>query len=139
MCLYGSDINSKTTPVEAGLTWLVAKRRREQQNFPGAVNILKQIKEGSKVKRVGLTGNSGPPARHGAQILSEDGQLVGEVTSGCPSPSLGLNIAMGYVSTDFSKADTKVGLKIRDKEYKGLVTKMPFVQAKYFNKPKVSK
>lgn len=53
LCLYGSDITDKITPVEAGLTWLVAKRRREMQDFPGAEKILKQIKEGTDVKRIG--------------------------------------------------------------------------------------
>ncbi|KAL1501211.1 hypothetical protein ABEB36_006583 [Hypothenemus hampei] len=138
LCLYGSDINSTTTPVEAALTWLVAKRRRTEVNFPGAPEILKQIKQGSQIKRIGLTLDSGPPARHGAQILSEDGESLGEVTSGCPSPSLNnKNIAMGYVKTDFSKIGTKVNLKIREKLYKGAVVKMPFVQTNYYVKQKV--
>lgn len=136
LCLYGSDINSNTTPVEAALTWLVAKRRRELKNFPGAEQILQQIKEGSKTKRVGVTTTSGPPPRHGAKILSEDGRVLGDVTSGCPSPSLGVNVAMGYVPTELSKSGTKLGLQIRDKIYEGVVSKMPFVKANYYNKPK---
>ncbi|CAG9772191.1 unnamed protein product [Ceutorhynchus assimilis] len=139
LCLYGSDINSEMTPIDGALTWLVAKRRRETQDFPGASKILRQIKEGSKIKRIGLTSTSGPPPRHGSQILSENNELLGEVTSGCPSPSLGLNVAMGYVPIDYSKVGTKVGLKIRDKVYGGVVEKMPFVKANYFNKPKVNK
>ncbi|XP_023013552.2 aminomethyltransferase, mitochondrial [Leptinotarsa decemlineata] len=136
LCLYGNDIKSSTTPVEGALTWLVAKRRRELGNFPGAEVILKQIKEGSSVKRIGLTYQTGPPARQGARILSENGLELGEVTSGCPSPSLGKNIAMGYVPSDNSKVGTKVHLKIRDKLYEAVISKMPFVKANYFNKPK---
>lgn len=80
--------------------------------------------------------SSGPPARHGAAILSDDKQEVGKVSSGCPSPCLGKNIAMGYVPTKYSKAGTILNLKIRDKIYEAVVTKMPFVKANYYNKPK---
>jgi len=136
LCLYGNDITADTTPIEAALTWLVAKRRRQLKNFPGAEKIVQQIKDRSKIKRIGLTSTAGPPPRHGAQILSEDGQVLGDVTSGCPSPSLGVSVAMGYVPTEFSKVGTSLGLKIRDKVYGGVVTKMPFVKANYYNKPK---
>lgn len=85
---------------------------------------------------LGLISKSGPPARQGASILSIEGQELGKVTSGCPSPSLGSNIAMGYVPTTHSKVGTKVGLKIRDKVYEAVVSKMPFVKANYYNKPK---
>ncbi|XP_050314620.1 aminomethyltransferase, mitochondrial [Anthonomus grandis grandis] len=137
LCLYGSDISADNTPVESALTWLVAKRRRDLRNFPGAEVILEQIKTGTRIKRIGLTTTSGPPPRHGAKILSEDGEVMGFVTSGCPSPTLGLNIAMGYVLSQFSKTGTKIGLKIRDKTYQGTVSKMPFVTPNYYNKPKV--
>lgn len=80
---------------------------------------------------------SGPPARHGAQIFDETGEkLLGEVTSGCPSPTLSKNIAMGYVLGEFSKPDTRVTLKIREKLYEAVVAKMPFVKTNYYNKPK---
>lgn len=119
------------------MTWLVAKRRRELADFPGANIILGQIKNGAPRKRVGFVALSGPPARHGAHIYDGKGQQhLGEVTSGCPSPTLGKNIAMGYVPADFSKVDTKLTLKIRDKFYEAIVAKMPFVKANYYNKPK---
>ncbi|XP_030747368.1 aminomethyltransferase, mitochondrial [Sitophilus oryzae] len=134
LCLYGSDINGETTPVDAALTWLVAKKRRETKDFPGADKIVQQIKEGSKIKRVGITSSTGPPPRHGTIILSEDGQEIGEITSGCPSPTLEINVAMGYVPAKSSKVGTKVGLKIRGKQYNGIITKMPFVKSNYYNK-----
>ncbi|KAF2900624.1 hypothetical protein ILUMI_05563 [Ignelater luminosus] len=137
LCLYGNDITAETTPVEAGLTWLVAKRRREVKDFPGADIIVKQIKEGVSRKRIGLVSSSGPPARHDAAIFNEDGsQQIGIVTSGCPGPSLGKNVAMGYVPTEFSKVGAKLNLKIREKLYEAVVTKMPFVKANYYTKPK---
>uniref|UniRef100_A0A6P7EY19 Aminomethyltransferase n=1 Tax=Diabrotica virgifera virgifera TaxID=50390 RepID=A0A6P7EY19_DIAVI len=136
LCLYGNDIDEDTTPIQGDLTWLVAKKRRELKNFPGADIILKQIKEGSPTKRIGLISQSGPPARQGAIILSTEGEELGKITSGCPSPSLGKNIAMGYVPTSHSKVGTQVNLKIRDKIYEAVISKMPFVKANYYNKPK---
>lgn len=137
MCLYGNDITAETTPVEAALTWLIARSRREKKNFPGAERIIGQIKAGSARKRVGLVAESGPPARQGAAILNSDGgEQVGEVTSGCPAPSLEKNVAMGYVPTELSKVGTKVALRIRDKCYRAVVTKLPFVKSNYYSKPK---
>jgi aminomethyltransferase len=76
----------------------------------------------------------GPPARHDAEILV-DSTPIGKITSGCPSPSLGYNIAMGYVTKDFRKAGTSVEVKIREKLYKGQVVKMPFLKTNYYIKP----
>lgn len=135
LCLYGSDIDETTTPIEAGLAWLVAKRRRTEANFPGAETILNQLKSGVTQRRVGIKMNSGPPARHGVEVFA-DGSKIGEVTSGCPSPTLGVNVAMGYVNESFKKPGTKVDLKIRDKLYSAEISKMPFVPSNYFQKPK---
>lgn len=137
LCLYGSDIDAKTTPVEATLAWLVAKRRRTAQDFPGAETILGQLKSGVSRRRVGLQmlGQKPPPARAGVPIFSQ-GQQVGQVTSGCPSPSAGKNIAMGYVAENLKAPGTKVELKIREKVYEAEIAKMPFVKANYYNKPK---
>nr|XP_022907831.1 aminomethyltransferase, mitochondrial [Onthophagus taurus] len=135
LCLYGNDITEETTPVEAGLTWLVAKSRRERCNFPGGDVILNQIKVGSIIKRVGLMTEAGPPPRQGAVILDKNGgKILGGVTSGCPSPTLTKNIAMGYVPVEFSKIGNELTLKIREKIYPAKVVKMPFVPAKYYNK-----
>ncbi|VEN36320.1 unnamed protein product [Callosobruchus maculatus] len=136
LCLYGNDITTETTPVEAALTWLVQKRRRELKNFPGAEVILNQIKDGSAVKRIGIISESGPPARQGAVILSEDEKELGKITSGCPSPSISKNIAMGYVPISHSKVGTKLKLQIRNKLYDAIVSKMPFVPSRYYSAPK---
>ncbi|KAG7210082.1 hypothetical protein KM043_011654 [Ampulex compressa] len=102
LCLYGHDIHEETTPVEASLLWLVAKRRRAEANFPGAQRILSQIKSGVTKKRIGLMLAQGPPAREGAAILTPEGERVGQVTSGGPSPTLGRPVAMGYVPPDLA-------------------------------------
>ncbi|KAF5181261.1 Aminomethyltransferase protein [Thalictrum thalictroides] len=131
LCLYGNDMEQHITPVEAGLTWAIGKRRRAEGGFLGAEVILKQIAEGPKIRRVGLI-SSGPPPRSHCEILDGEGKGLGEVTSGGFSPCLKKNIAMGYVKSGSHKAGTKVNIVIRGKSYDGVVTKMPFVPAKYY-------
>ncbi|TMS16561.1 Aminomethyltransferase, mitochondrial [Larimichthys crocea] len=107
LCLYGNDIDETTTPVEATLVWTIGKRRRQNRDFPGADIIVPQIKAKTARKRVGLV-STGPPVRQHTPILSPDGKVIGEVTSGCPSPCLKKNIAMGYVDAAFAKNGTAI-------------------------------
>ncbi|CAD6446582.1 d1e45bbb-63b3-4f5a-adaf-4dc69529f2ac-CDS [Sclerotinia trifoliorum] len=137
MCLYGHDLDDTTTPVEAALGWVVGKERRTEGGFHGAEVILKQLtpksKGGSGVerRRIGLI-VEGAPAREGADIVNDKGEKIGNITSGCPSPTLGKNVAMGYIKDGFHKAGTDVGVVVRGKERKAKVTKMPFVPSKYW-------
>ncbi|XP_048462201.1 aminomethyltransferase, mitochondrial-like [Rhincodon typus] len=131
LCLYGNDIDETTTPVEATLLWTIGKQRRAAADFPGAEIILRQIKEKTKRKRVGLT-SAGPPVRQHTPILNLDGKVIGEVTSGCPSPCLKQNIAMGYVDTEYSKPGTPLKVEVRKKIVDATVSKMPFVPSKYY-------
>ncbi|XP_067907519.1 aminomethyltransferase, mitochondrial isoform X2 [Heterodontus francisci] len=131
LCLYGNDIDETTTPVEATLLWTIGKRRRAAADFPGAAIILRQIKEKARRKRVGLT-SAGPPVRQHTPILNPDGKVIGEVTSGCPSPCLKQNIAMGYVDTEYSKPGTPIKVEVRKKIVDAVVSKMPFVPSKYY-------
>ncbi|OZJ04224.1 hypothetical protein BZG36_02965 [Bifiguratus adelaidae] len=110
LCLYGNDLDDTTTPVEAGLTWTIAKSRRETGGFLGAEHILPQIKGGVSRRRVGLF-VEGAPAREGAEILDMNGNTVGKVTSGGPSPCLKKNIAMGYVKNGLHKSNTDLQVK----------------------------
>ncbi|KAI1176948.1 glycine cleavage system T protein [Nemania sp. FL0916] len=142
MCLYGHDLDDTTTPVEAGLAWIVGKDRRsptsDAQKFHGADIVLPQTvpksKGGSGVarRRVGLFVEDGPVAREGAKIHAADDGEVGVVTSGCPSPTLGRNIAMAYVRDGLHKQGTELQVLVRGKSRKAVVTKMPFVPAKYW-------
>lgn len=132
LCLYGNDIDEKTTPVEAGLVWTIGKGRRVAADFPGAGVILKQIKEKPKRKRIGLVAlEAGAAARHGASI-EWNGKPVGIVTSGCPSPSLSKNIAMAYVESTASVVGNQLHCVQRGKRVAHQVVKMPFVPSKYF-------
>lgn len=138
MCLYGHDLDDSTTPVEAALSWIIGKGRREKGGFNGAEAILPQLKtkakggKGVERRRIGLL-VEGAPAREGAEIVSADGaEVLGKVTSGCPSPTLKKNVAMGYVRDGMHKSGTEVGVKIRGKVRKATVAKMPFVPSKYW-------
>ena len=141
MCLYGHDLNDKTTPVEAGLSWIVHKDRRASGGFHGDETILRQLRPdkdggtGPKHRRVGLT-VEGAPAREGAVIFNpaspNHAQVVGKVTSGCPSPTLGKNIAMGYITTPLHKVGTPVEVLIRGKRRKAEVVRMPFIKTQYW-------
>ncbi|MDG6100353.1 hypothetical protein EXU34_23205, partial [Alteromonas sp. ZYF713] len=131
LCLYGNDMEQHITPVEAGLTWAIGKRRRAEGGFLGAEVILKQIADGPAIRRVGIF-SAGPPARSHSEIQNENGENIGEVTSGGFSPCLKKNIAMGYVKSGLHKPGTKVKIAIRGKTYEGSITKMPFVPTKYY-------
>lgn len=137
MCLYGHDLDDTTTPVEAALSWVIGKNRRVDGGFHGAEVILKQLipksKGGSGVerRRVGLI-VEGAPAREGVEILGENGEKIGSITSGCPSPTLKKNIAMGYIKDGFHKSGTNVEVLVRGKKRKAQVTKMPFVPSNYW-------
>ncbi|XP_004554073.1 aminomethyltransferase, mitochondrial [Maylandia zebra] len=131
LCLYGNDIDETTTPVEATLVWTIGKRRRQAKDFPGADIIIPQIKAKTARKRVGLV-STGPPVRQHTPILSPDGKVIGEVTSGCPSPCLKKNIAMGYVDAAFAKNGTAIQVEVRKKAVPATVSKMPFVPTKYY-------
>nr|CAG4638417.1 EOG090X057R [Cyclestheria hislopi] len=133
LCLYGSDMDEKISPVEASLAWLISKRRRATADFPGAAQILEQLKSPGGKRRVGFI-SQGAPARSHTPIYSKEGALIGEVTSGCPSPSLGVNVSMGYVDRPFVKVGTNVQFEIRKKMVEAQVSKLPFVPTKYYIK-----
>nr|CAG4647011.1 EOG090X057R [Megafenestra aurita] len=134
LCLYGNDMDENKNPIEASLAWLVAKRRRLAADFPGAENILNELKSTSSRRRVGFL-SRGPPARGHTPIFSKEGKLIGEITSGCPSPSLpGLNVSMGYLDRPYIKNGTEVQFEIRKKRIDAQVTKMPFVPTNYYIK-----
>lgn len=137
MCLYGHDLDDTTTPVEAALSWVIGKDRRAPGAFHGAEVIVPQLTPKSKGgkgverRRIGLL-VEGAPAREGAEIVDAEGNKIGVITSGCPSPTLNKNIAMGYIKDGLHKSGTEVKVKVRGKERRAVVTKMPFVPSKYW-------
>jgi aminomethyltransferase len=131
LCLYGSDIDELTSPVEAGLAWVIGKRRREAWDFPGAAPIRDQMTHHPNRLRVGLRPEGRAPARAGTTIVADDGTEAGNVTSGGFSPSLNAPIAMGYVRRDLAEPGTRVHLMVRGKPLPALVSPLPFVPHRY--------
>ncbi|PKQ04501.1 MAG: glycine cleavage system protein T [Alphaproteobacteria bacterium HGW-Alphaproteobacteria-12] len=136
LCLYGHDIDETTTPVEGGLTWTIARRRREDANFPGAKIILAQIANGAPRKRAGLLPEGKAPAREGTEITDASGRKIGIVTSGGYGPSAGGPIAMGYVETAHAQIGTEVELMVRGKGRPAKVAAMPFVEKRVYRPAK---
>ncbi len=134
--LHGHDIDPTTSPVEGALTFALSKSRKEAANFNGAERILKELAEGPSRVRVGLSVKEGAPAREGAEIADEDGNVIGTVTSGGPSPTLGRNIAMGYVPPAFAELGTELKVIVRGKPAAAEVVATPFVAQRYYRKPK---
>jgi len=140
LCLYGNDLDENTNPIEASLGWTLGQpgsRRRMEGGFLGAEHILTQDGKFKKVsrKRVGIMGMKAPAREH-TEIFDATGEKkIGEITSGTFGPSLKCPIAMGYVETASSKNGTEVMLKIRGKLQKAAVSKMPFVESRYYRVP----
>lgn len=106
----------------------------DYSSFNGAETVSRQYDDWKLVerRRVGVI-VEGAPAREGAEVLEKGSKsVIGKITSGCPSPTLGRNIAMGYVKSGFHKVGTEVDVKVRGKMREGVVAKMPFVEAKYY-------
>lgn len=123
-CLYGNDINDTTSPIEAGLGWIT--KFTDTKDFVNKAELLRQKNEGVKRKLVGFEMiDKGIPRQH-YPIQDENGNVIGEVTSGTQSPSLKVAIGMGYVVTESSKPGTEIFINIRDKALKAKVVKTPF-------------
>ncbi len=138
LCLYGHDIDLGTTPVEAGLTWSIGKRRKADGGFKGDATILNQLAHGAERMRVGILPQERAPAREGTEIMNKDGEAIGIVTSGGFSPSLDRPIAMGYVPAAMAVPGTPVGLSVRGKIMAAEVAALPFVPHNYHRSGKGS-
>lgn len=138
LCLYGNDIDTTTTPPEAGLNWAIQKVRRtggaRAGGFPGADKVLAQIDNPASLtrKRVGLVALERIPVREHTALHSEDGEKIGEVTSGLLGPSVNEPIAIGYVSPAFAGVSTRINAMVRGKAVPMEVRATPFVPPRYF-------
>ena len=148
LCLYGNDIDTTTTPVEASLNWAMQKVRRtggaRAGGFPGAAKVLAQLTASTvgaaghtdhdtlKRKRVGLVALERIPVRDGTVLQSFEGHDIGIVTSGLLGPTADRCIAMGYVATAFAEPGTRVQAIVRGKPVPMEVSTMPFVPQRYF-------
>lgn len=121
-CLYGNDIDDTTSPMEAGLGWIT----KFTKDFTSRETFEKQKTEGVTRKLVGFEMVDKGIPRHGYEICEANGTVIGNVTSGTQSPSLGKAIGMGYIRKEFSAIDTEIYIKVRDKLIKAKVSKIPF-------------
>jgi aminomethyltransferase len=131
LCLYGADIDTTTTPVEAALTWSISKRRRAEGGYPGADVLARQWAEGPSRRRVGLQPLDKAPARAHTQVVDADGVPIGEVTSGGFGPTAGGPVAMGYVDAAHAATGTPVQLLVRGTPRPARVVDLPFVPHHY--------
>ncbi|PKM25285.1 MAG: glycine cleavage system protein T [Gammaproteobacteria bacterium HGW-Gammaproteobacteria-13] len=136
LCLYGHDMSTSTTPIEASLLWAMSKPRRADGaragGFPGAERIFAQQQQGVASKRVGLLPQERVPVREGAEIVDADGTVIGTVCSGGFGPTLAAPVAMGYVQSSHIALDTEVWAMVRGKRVAMKVAKTPFVPQRYY-------
>jgi aminomethyltransferase len=132
LCLYGHDIDTATTPVEADLGFALGKRRREGGGFLGADVILRQLRDGTARKRVGIKPEGRAPARDGTEILDSRGTVIGKITSGGFGPTVDGPIAMGYVASAHAAVGTVISLMVRGTARPARVVPLPFVPHHYY-------
>lgn len=134
LCLYGHDIDTTTSPVEAGLTWAIQKARRvggeRTGGFPGAERVLHELAHGTSRLRVGLRPDGRAPMREETELFAGDAQ-IGTITSGGFGPSVGAPVAMGYVATRHAAAGTRLMASLRGKMLPVTVSVMPFHPTTY--------
>ncbi|MFO1329366.1 MAG: glycine cleavage system aminomethyltransferase GcvT [Rubrivivax sp.] len=135
LCLYGHDIDTTTSPIEAGLQWAIQKVRRpggaRAGGYPGAAAIERQLAGGPPSKRVGLVGLERAPVREGAAIVDAHGHALGKVTSGTLGPTVDQPIAMAYLPVNHTQAQHEVFAEVRGRRLPMRVTPMPFAPHRY--------
>jgi aminomethyltransferase len=136
LCLYGHDIDTQTTPVEANLTWALSKARRRDGARPGgylgAEAVMAQLENGATRRRVGIRPEGRAPLREGVELIDGDGRPIGRITSGGFGPTFGAPVAMGYVETAQAQPGTRFGAMLRGKVQPVEVVKLPFVPQRYY-------
>lgn len=135
LCLYGHDIDTTTSPIEAGLQWAIQKVRRaggaRAGGYPGAAAIEKQLTGGPPSKRVGLVGLERAPVREGAAIVDAHGHALGKVTSGTLAPTVDQPIAMAYLPVNHTQPQHEVYAEVRGRRLPMRVAPMPFAPHRY--------
>ena len=122
-CLYGNDIDDTTSPLEAGLGWIT----KFTKDFINSENLLKQKEEGVTRRLVGFKMVDKGIPRHGYEIKDADGNVIGKVTSGTMSPSLGIGVGLGYINKPHTKAGSEIFIAVRNREIKAEVSKLPLL------------
>ena len=135
LCLFGHDIGTETTPVEADLCRVIAKKYRDgavPARFPGADIIFRQLRAGAKRIRRGFLPQGKMPVREGAVMLNHEGRAVGRITSGGFAPSIGGPVAMGYIEQEYAGTGIELQVEIRGRFHGIRVADLPFVKHRYY-------
>ena len=131
LCLYGHELNTDKTPIEANLKWAISKNRLIDGGFIGSNNIVNQIKEGTNQIRVGIKPEGRLIAREKTKIFNKEEETIGEVTSGTFGPSVNGPIAMGFIDKKFAKKETRIFLEVRGKKHPANICGLPFYKKSY--------
>ena len=131
LCLYGNDLDELTSPIEAGLAWVIGKRRKMNWDFPGGLVMRDQLDNGPIRRRVGIRPDGRAPARAQTTIVANDGTEAGIVTSGSFGPSVNGPVAMGYVRRDLADDGTRLNLIVRGRTIPATVVPLPFTPHRY--------
>ena len=135
-CLYGHDMDVHTSLIEARLQWSISKSRRlggdKQGGFLGADVIFDQMISLNCKLRVGLLASGKAPIREGTELVNDNSEKIGVVTSGGFGPSLNAPVAMGYVEREYAQAGTELKALVRDKQLPVRVSDLPFIPHRYF-------
>jgi len=133
LCLYGHDIDTNVSPIEAGLFWSVQKHRRSADaGYLGAARVASDIADKTTKRLVGIKPEGRAPAREHTEVQDLDGNTIGEITSGGFGPTAGGPVAMGYVARKFTQAGTDVQLIVRGKARPAKIVKLPFAPHNYY-------
>lgn len=137
LCLYGNDIDTGTTPVDAALEWAIQKVRRKGGSraggFPGAETILAELERGAPRRRVGLSPEGRAPVRAGTELFADEHSAspVGRVTSGAFGPTVEAPVSMGYIPAELSQPGTRLFAELRGKRVPVTVASLPFITPRY--------
>ncbi len=134
LCLYGHDITTENSPIDANIKWIIPKRRREEGGFLGFERIKSELENNTDYTRIGLKPDGRAPAREGTKIVDDNGLEIGVLTSGSFSPCLNSPISMGYIKSEYKKIGTSVNVLLRGKLLPCTVSKLPFVEQTYKRK-----
>jgi aminomethyltransferase len=131
LCLYGHELDEATSPIEAGLDWIVQKARRAEGGFPGAKRILAELQAGPARRLVGIRPDDRAPARDGTEIRTPDGAPLGLVTSGSFGPTVDGPVSLGYVEAAYGAPGRPVELLVRGRARAGRIVALPFTPHRY--------
>ena len=123
-CLYGNDINDETSPIEAGLGWIT--KTKKEEDFFSKQTFVRQREEGIRKKLVAFVVDDRRVPRKDYEIVNENEEIIGHVTSGTLSLSLQIPIGLGYVEKQYAKIDNNIGIKLRNKVLSARIVKLPF-------------